>query len=105
MYQRTEKLTVAAGDAAGLIARIQSDLVPLVEAAPGFISYTIVKIDDQNVLSTRLFRDFSAMDSETQSTSQTTGAIANDFQLSLDAIVDSDVSIGAASVLTEEFRP
>lgn len=105
MYQRSETLTVATGDAAGLIGRIQSDLVPLIEAASGFISYTIVKIDDQNVLSTRLFADSGAMDSATASTHDTTTAIANDFQLSLEVVADADVSIGAASVLTEEFRP
>ena len=105
MYQRTEQLTAGNGDSAGLIARIQSDLVPLVEAAAGFISYTIVKIDDSNVLSTRLFTDQSGMDSATASTHDTTTAIANDFQLTLDVLADADVSIGAASVLTEEFRP
>jgi hypothetical protein len=105
MYQRSETLTVATGDSAGLIGRIQSDLVPLIEAASGFISYTIVKIDDQNVLSTRLFADLGAMDAATASTHDTTTAIANDFQLSLAVVADADVSIGAASVLTEEFRP
>jgi hypothetical protein len=105
MYQRTEKLTVGTGDSSGLIQRIQTDLVPLVESASGFIAYTIVKIDAQNALSTRLFRDLSSMDSETQSTSQTTGSIANDFQVTLDVIVNADVSIGVASVLTEVFQP
>jgi hypothetical protein len=36
---------------------------------------------------------------------QTTGSIANDFQLTLNVIVDADVSIGVASVLTEVFQP
>jgi hypothetical protein len=45
------------------------------------------------------------MDSETQSTSRPTSAITNVFQLSLETIADSDVSMGAASVLAEEFRP
>ena len=105
MYQRTEQLTVGNGDSAGLIARIQSDLVPLVEAASGFISYTIVKVDDTHVVSTRLFRDQDAMDAETGSTHDTTSAIAGDFQITVDVFADADVSIGAASVLTEEFRP
>jgi hypothetical protein len=105
VYQRTERLTVATGDSSGLIQRIQADLVPLVEAASGFIAYTIVKIDAENALSTRLFRDFSSMDSESQSTSQTAGSIANDFTLSFEVIVDADVSIGVASVLTEVFQP
>lgn len=105
MYQRTEKLVIGTGDAAGVIGRIQSDLVPLIQAASGFISYTIVKIDDSNVLSTRLFRDFTAMDAATQSTGQTTSSIATDFQLSLEVIVDSDANIGVASVLEKEFRP
>ncbi|MGI8867341.1 MAG: hypothetical protein ACR2F6_00430 [Mycobacteriales bacterium] len=105
MYQRTEKLIIGSGDAAGVIARIQSDLVSLIEAASGFICYSIVKIDDANILSTRLFRDLASMDSATQSTTQTTSAIATDFDLSIEVIVDSDVSIGAASVLEEEFRP
>jgi hypothetical protein len=105
MYQRTGRFTIGSGDATGLIQRLHDDLLPLIEAASGFIAYTAVKIDDQTVITTRLFRDLASMDAESQSTSQTGDAIANDFQVTLDPIVDSDAGIGAASVLTEEFLP
>ena len=45
-----------------VIGRIQPDLVPRIDAASGFICYTIMQTDDSNLLSTRLFRDFAAMD-------------------------------------------
>jgi hypothetical protein len=105
MYQRIGKLTIGNGDATALIQRIQSDLSPLIEAASGFIAYTVVKIDDQTVMSMRLFRDLGSMDSETQSTSQTTDSIATDFQITLDSVVDGETNIGIANVLTEVFQP
>jgi hypothetical protein len=105
MYQRIGKLTIGSGNATDLIQRIQSDLSPLVESASGFIAYTVVKIDDQTVITMRLFRDLASMDSETQSTNQTSTSIATDFQLTLDSLVDADTNIGIASVLTEAFQP
>jgi hypothetical protein len=105
MYQRTGKLTIGNGDATGLIQRIHDDLLPLIEAASGFIAYTAVKIDDQTAITTRLFRDFSSMDAEAQSTQQTDSAISNDFQLTVEPIVDGEVNTGAASELTEVFQP
>ena len=105
MYERISKLTIGNGDAAGLIQRIQSDLSALIEGAAGFIAYTVVKVDDQTVVSVRLFRDSGSMDAEAQSNLAITQAITNDFQLTNEAVVDGETNIGIANVLTEEFQP
>jgi hypothetical protein len=105
MYQRTAKLTVGTGDASGLIQRIQADLTPLIEGASGFIAYTAVKVDDQTVITTRLFRDLASMDAETGLTQQDNDQITADFQLTAEYVVDSDVNIGVASEVTEVYQP
>jgi hypothetical protein len=105
MYQSTVKLTAGTGDASGVIQRIQADLTPLIEGASGFIAYTAVKIDDQTVITTRLFRDKASLDAETSLTQNETAQITNDFQLTAEYLVESDVNIGVASELTEVYQP
>lgn len=105
MFQHTVKLTIGSGDATDLIQSIETDLAPQIEAADGFIAYTAVKIDDQTVITTRLFRDVSSIQAESQSSQQTTDQLINDFQLTVDSIINSDLNIGIASVLTEVFQP
>jgi hypothetical protein len=103
MHIRVAKLTIGAngiGDADNLTSRIDADLVGPYSIAPGFVGYFNVKDDASTAYSVRVFADQATLDSANQALSGTQGAIVNDFDLTVDAIVGNDVTAGAAYALT-----
>lgn len=109
MYQRTIKLSVGSnatgGDASALIDRIENDLEPLVEPAYGLIVYAAVKVDDQTVITTRVFHDFASLNAAQQATNAVSNQVATDFDLSLEPLIDGEVNVGVAHDISAVYQP
>ena len=101
MHVHIGKLTIGTGTADDLIQRLQSDLIGPTSAASGFVAYYNVRQDDSTVFSIRVFTDVNSLLAETQATSATQAAIANDFGLTVDAVLDGDVGTGVAYTRTQ----
>lgn len=101
MHIRIAKLTIGSGTANDLITRIQSDLVPPTSGAPGFIAYYNVEEDASTVFSIRVFADSATLDNENTNTAAAQSAIATDFGLTVDPVLEGDVGTGVAFVRSQ----
>ncbi len=105
MFQRTIGMAIGNGLAADLLTRINADLAPPIAAAPGFLGYYVVKVDDATVITTRIFEDSASMDAETAATSAVSDAIAADFGVTITAIVNGEIGVGVNFGPRSVFQP
>ena len=105
MHMRIAKLTIgagAAGDVNDLLNRIDGDLVSPYTFSEGFVGYfNAADPNDASVAySVRVFADEATLQAANVALSGSQTAIVNDFNLSVDAVLATDVSVGAAYALT-----
>lgn len=106
MYQRTISTTVTNGSMADLLLRLDLEVAPIAQAAPGFIAYFAVAPHETTLFTTRVFLDRASLDAETQAAAAVSQVISSDFGLAdLQSIVDGPIGVVRAYGPVEEFTP
>lgn len=60
MYGSLRRYVVTPGSSGEMIQRVQEGFVPLVRKVPGFISYTVLQIGEDTLLTLSVFEDEDA---------------------------------------------
>ncbi len=86
MYARIRQLSSATRSAQDITDRLVSDILPIYEAADGFISYTIVGTYTNGVLALRVFDDVTTL----EAANEAAASAAQQMGLDLDIAADDD---------------
>ncbi len=98
MYARIRQLTSGTASAQDITDRLVTDLLPIYEAAEGFIAYTIVGTYTNGVLTVRVFDDLATLDAANDAAADVTQ------QLGVDLGIDADSDNLEGDVLVDQ-RP
>ena len=106
MHMRIVKLTTGAaavGDVNDLLNRIDADLVGPYSVAEGFVGYfNAADPNDASIAYTvRVFADEATLQAANATLVGAQNTIVNDFDLTADPVLASDISAGAAYALTK----
>lgn len=96
MYARIRRLTSGIASGVEIAERLQTDLLPVYEAAEGFVSYTVIGTFANGVHTLRVFQDQASMEA-VQEASQ-----AASEQMTADLEIDADDEDIAGEVLFEQ---
>lgn len=86
MYAQVRQLTSGIASSQEIMDRLVSDLLPIYESSPGFVSYSVVDVYTNGVVTIRVFDDAQALEDAVEAARSAQEQLGADLQI--DASLD-----------------